>query len=175
MEPTPHQPSPPETHQLRHGIANWIGASWIWHAKFLSAPETSATQTRRPGPRVPTDLLKPAFPSLTEDTRPPTVEFDIQIDSHGVREDQVRAVPHVGHSLPGAPRLQMRITNAGTSSPLLDPENTGALTIFVCRPGPGTNSPKCRIWICRNPVETEVAHDLIGPVEPGFPTPWAPT
>ena len=174
MEPTRPQHSPPETHRLRTWIANWIGASWIWHAKFLSAPETSATQTRRPGPHVPTALLKPAFPSLTDTVGAPTVEFDIEIDSHGVRHDQVRAVPHFGHSLPGAPRLQMRITNTGTSSPLLDPENTGALTIFVCRPGPATNSPKCRIWICRNPVETEVAHDLIGPVEPGFPAPWAP-
>ncbi|MCY4574349.1 MAG: hypothetical protein OXF01_16315 [Gemmatimonadetes bacterium] len=171
MQTTP-QPSPPETARLRHWIANWIGANWIWHAKFLSGPETSATQTRRPGPRIPRALLKPAFPSLTDAAGAPTIEFDIEIDSHGDREDRVRAVPHTGHGLFGAPSAEVRITNLGTSSPLRDPDNTGALAIFVFRPGPGTDSPQCRIWICRNPVETDVADDLIGPVEPGFPAPW---
>ena len=68
----------------------------------------------------------------------------------------------------------MRIADFGAPSPLRDPENTGALAIFVFRPGLGTDSPKCRIWICRNPVETDVADDLLGPVEPGFPAPWGP-
>ena len=65
-----------------------------------------------------------------------------------------------------------RVPRALLEPPLLDPENTGALAIFVFRPGPGTESPKCRAWICRNLVETDVADDLIGPVEPGFPVPW---
>ena len=68
----------------------------------------------------------------------------------------------------------MRITNVGTPSPLLDPENTGALAVFVFRPAPGTDSSKCRIWICRNQVETDVVDGLIGPVEPGLPVPWGP-
>ena len=174
METTPHQHSIPDTRRLRTWIAKWIGASWIWHAKFLSGPETSATQTRRPGPRIPTALLKPAFPSLAQNAGAATVEFDIEIDSHGVREDRVRGVPHIGDGLFGGPRAEIRITNFGTSSPLRDPENTGALAIFVFRPGPGTDSPKCRIWICRNLVEADIANDLIGPVEPGFPAPWGP-
>ena len=62
----------------------------------------------------------------------------MRIDSHGVREDQVRGVPHIGKGLFGGPRAEMRIANLGTSSPLLDPENSGALAIFVFRPGPGT-------------------------------------
>ena len=130
MEATPHQPSPPETHRLRHWIAKWIGTSWVWHAKFLSGPETSATQSRRSGPRIPRDLLTPAFPSLADDTGATTVEFDIEIDSHGAREDRVRAVPHTGNGLFGRPRAEMRLTDFGTSSPLRDPENTGALAIF---------------------------------------------
>ena len=174
MAPTPHQPSPIEPDPLRAWIAKWIGASWIWHAKFLSGTETSATQARRPGPRIPRDLLKPVFPSLEQNAGATSVEFDIEIDSHGVREDRVRAVPHIGEGLFGRPRPEIRITDFGASSPLRDPENTGALAIFVFRPGPGTDSPKCRIWICRNPVETDVADDLIGPVEPGFPAPWGP-
>jgi len=171
MATTHHQYSPIETDRLRDWIARWIGANWIWHAKFLSGTETSATQALRPGPRVPRELLKPAFPSLAENVRT-AVEFETAIDSHGVREDRVRGVPHIGEGHLGRPQAQIRITNLGASSPLLDPENTGALTIFVFRPGPSTDSPKCRVWICRNLVETDVADDLIGPVEPGIPVPW---
>ena len=172
MQTTHHQHSPTETNRLRDWIAKWIGASWIWHAKFLSGTETSAAQARRSGPCLPRDLLRSAFPAFAEDSGATSVGFDIEIDSHGVREDRVRGVPHIGEGLFGGPRAEMRIANLGTSSPLLDPENTGALAIFVFRPGPGTDSPKCRVWICRNPVETDVADDLIGPVEPGFPVPW---
>ena len=103
MEATRHQYSPTEVSRLRDWIAKWIGASWVWHARFLSGTETSATQAQRSGPCVPRDLLKPAFPSLAEDSGPPGVEFDIAIDSHGVREDRVRAVPHIGQGLFGAP------------------------------------------------------------------------
>ena len=172
METTHHQYDPIETGRLRAWIAKWIGAEWIWHARILSGTETSATPTHRPGPRVPRALLEPAFPSLSEDAGATGVEFDIEIESHGVREHRVRGVPHIGRSLFGPPRPEIRITDLGASSPLLDPENTGALAIFVFRPGPGTESPKCRAWVCRNLVETDVADDLIGPVEPGFPVPW---
>ena len=172
MEAAHYRYNPLEIDRLRDWMAKWIGASWVWHAKFLSGTETSATQARWSGPCVPRDLLKPAFPSLVEDVGASSVEFDIKIDSHRVGENRARGVPHVGTGLFGRPRSEIRITNLGTSSPLLDPENTGALAVFVFRPGPGLDSPKCRIWICRNQVETDVVDDLIGPVEPGFPVPW---
>ena len=175
MEATHYQYSPIETDRLRDWIAKWIGASWVWHAKFLSGTETSATQARRSGPRASQETCSdPRSRRFAEDVGATGVEFDIEIDSHGVREDQVRGVPHIGKGLFGGPRAEIRIANLGTSSPLLDPENTGALAIFVFRPAPGTDSPKCRIWICRNLIETDVAGDLIGPVEPGFPAPWGP-
>ena len=87
MESTHHQHNPTQADRFRNWIANWIGASWVWHAKILSGTETSATQARRSGPCVPRDLLKPAFPSLAQNAGATTVEFDIEIDSHGVRED----------------------------------------------------------------------------------------
>ena len=171
METAQHQYSPTDTDRLRNWIAKWIGANWVWHARFLSGTETSATQARRSGPCVPRDLLKPAFPSIVEDAGATGVEFDIEIDSHRVREDRVRGVPHTGEGLFGAPRAEVRITGFGSSSPLLDPENTGALAIFVFRPCLDNDFPKCRVWICRNVAETDVADDLIGPVEPGLPVP----
>jgi len=172
MQPA-HHPST-ETHRIRHWIAKWIGADWTWHARFLSGTDTTAAHARHPGPCVPRHLLKPSVPSFADHQGPTTVEFDIEIDSHGVREAQVCGVPHTGQGLFGAPLPEIRLTNLSTSSPLRDPENTGALAIFAFRPGPSPDSPKCRLWICRNPDETDVANDLLGPVEPGFPAPWGP-
>jgi len=40
-------------------------------------------------------------------------EFDIMIESHGVREHRVRGVPHIGRGLFGPPRAEIRITNFG--------------------------------------------------------------
>ena len=174
MDPALNRYSVVEADRLRDWLARWIGAAWVWHAKFLSGTETSATQARRSGPCMPRELLKPAFPSLAEDVGETGIEFDIAIDSHGGREDRVRGVPHVGEGLLSRPQAQIRISNLVTSSPLQDPENTGSLAIFVFRPGLGNESPRCRVWVCRNLVETDVADDLIGPVEPGVPVPWGP-
>ena len=174
MEATRYQYSPIETDRLRDWMAKWIGAGWVWHAKFLSGTETSATQARQSGPCIPRDLLEPVFPAFANDVGLISVGFDIKIDSHGIREDRARGVPHVGKGLFGRPRAEIRISNLGPSSPLLDPENTGALAVFVFRSATGTDSPKCRIWICRDQFETDVVDDLIGPVEPGLPVPWGP-
>jgi len=117
------------------------------------------------------DTLRAGLPGATVFAEAPGIEFDIEMDSHGVREDRVRGVPHMGEGLFGAPQAELRITNLDASSPLRDPENTGALAIFVFRPGPGPDAPKCRIWICRNLAETDVAGDLIGPGGAGLPRP----
>ena len=146
----------------------------------LGTPESyPAPRPRPPNPASPVRAFQETFSNrcfrrLRRDVGPTGVDFDIEIDSHGVREDRVRGVPHTGEGLFGRPCAEVRITGLRTSSPLLDPENTGALAIFVFRPAPGTDSPKCRIWICRDRVETDVADDLIGPVEPGLPVPWGP-
>ena len=175
MESTHHQHNPTQADRLRNWIANWIAASWVWHARFLSGPETSATHTRRPGPRIPRDLLKPAFPSLAQNAGATTVEFDIEIDSHGVREDQVRAVPHIGHGLFGAPRPEIRITDVGASSPLRDPENTGALAIFVFRPGPATDSPQVPDMDLPEPGRDARCGRPDRPGGTGFPRPVGPS
>ena len=92
------------------------------------------------------------------------------IDSHGVREDRVRGVPHIGEGLLGRPQAQIRITNLGTYRPRYRMPRTPARWRSSCFDrAPATDSPKCRVWICRNLVETDVADDLIGPVEPGVP------
>ena len=47
MDPAHNQYSVIEADRLRDWVARWIGAGWVWHAKFLSGTETSATQARR--------------------------------------------------------------------------------------------------------------------------------
>ena len=169
---TTEQYDPGEVDRLRGWMAKWIGANWAWYAKFLSVPETSGTATRRPGPTIPTKLLRTVFPMLAKNGNASSIEFAIEIDSHGVREERVRCVPHIGRGLHGASRADMRFTNLSTSSPLLDDENAGAVVIFVFRRVPSTDAPKCRIWICRNGTEMDVANDALGPIEPDVPVPW---
>ena len=172
MEPTPHQPSPPaspppqaldrQLDRRQLGLARQVP---LRH-RDLGHPDPSA---------------RPLRPKSPAQTRVPVACRRCRRNRHRIRHRDRLArspggpgpcVPHIGNGLFGAPRAEMRITDFGTSSPLRDPENTGALAIFVFRPGPGIDSPKCRVWICRNPVEADVADDLLGPVEPGFPAPW---
>ena len=76
--PSPAQPILQQS--LRHipGHARWSG------------PRRVAPDSRPSPPPVPP---RTAFPSLAEDVGASSVEFDIEIDSHGVREDRVRGGP----------------------------------------------------------------------------------
>lgn len=146
----------------------------VWYAKRLSGNDTLANRTHQAGPYIPRDFLNSQFPSLN---RPgvlnPDVWFDLFIDSHSVRK-RVRAIWY-NNSLHGGTRNESRLTNfGGISSPLLDPENTGALAIFAFLRAKDLDSPNCRVWICRTPVEEELAEDLIGPVEPAQTVIWSP-
>ena len=174
MQATPHQHSPTETHRLKHWIAKWIGASWVWHAKLLSGTETSATQARRSGPCVPRDLLKPAFPSLADDVGATSVEFDIEIDSHGVREDQgPRRSAHRQRPLRCTTRRDAhhRFRHLVPAAGPREHRRAGDLRVSA---GPRHRLSQVPDMDLPEPVETDVADDLIGPVEPGFPAPWGP-
>ena len=160
-----------EADRLRDWIAECMVLDGSGTPKFSLASKRLRHRDPHPGPRLPCDLLEAAFPACAKSERT-NVEFDIEIDSHGVREDQVRGVPQLGEDSFARPRTEIRITNLQSSSPLLDPENTGALTIFMFGADVADDHPKCRIWICRNLAQTAIANDLIGPVESGRPAPW---
>ena len=52
-------------------------------------------------------------------------------------------------------------------SPLLEPENTGALVAFVFTRKAVDDTPDCNVWVCRSSTEEYVLESIFGLVEPG--------
>ena len=155
-------------------LAEFSRPNRIWYAKRLSGNDTLANDTHQAGPYIPRDFLNARFPSLNRpDAKNPEVWFDLFIDSHS-EQRTVRAVWY-NNRRRGGTRDESRLTNfGGRSSPLLEPDNTGALVIFAFRRVPDPDSPACRVWVCHDDKEEDLAEDLIGPVEPGQTVIWSP-
>ena len=155
-------------------LAEFSRPDHIWYAKRLSGNDTLANDTHQAGPYIPRDFLNSRFPSLNRPhVKNPEVWFDLFVDSHSVQRT-VRAVWY-NNALRGRTRNESRLTNfGGKSSPLLNPDNTGALVIFAFRRVRDGDSPDCRVWVCHDDKEEDLAEDLIGPVEPGQTVIWSP-
>ena len=155
-------------------IAKFARPDRVWYAKRLSGNDTLANGTHQAGPYIPRDFLNSRFPSLNRpEELNPDVWFELSIDSHSAY-GTVRAVWY-NNALHGGTRNESRLTNlGGISSPLLDPDNTGALAVFVFRRIEQAEAYDCRVWICRDESEEESAEGLIGPVEPGQAVIWSP-
>ena len=139
----------------------------LWYAKRLSGNDTLANGTNQAGPYIPKEILFDVFPSLNHpDEENPDKHFELRVDSHlDVRE--IRAVWY-NNKFRGGTRNETRLTNfGGASSPLLDPESTGALTVFAFhREREGSLSP-CHVWVCNHETEEDLVEDRIGTIEPG--------
>ncbi len=159
-------------------INDWIedfsGSGWVWYLKRLSGNDTLANGSHQAGPYMPKDLLFLVFPSLNRpEIRNPDVLFNIVVDSHSDFRE-IRAVWYNNrlNSLSGT-RNEARLTGfGGSESALLDPENTGALTVFAFLPEGKNESRECHIWVCRDALEEEYLEDITGPIEPGKGIIW---
>ena len=162
------------TINLSRWIIRFAYPDRVWYAKRLSGNDTLANGSHQAGPYVSRDFLFSLFPSLNRpESENPDVEFNAFIDSHS-DERRVRAVWY-NNALRGGTRNETRLTRfGGLSSPVLDPESTGALAIFAFRRVGDVDSPECRIWICVGPAEEELAEDVIGVVEPAQAVVWRP-
>lgn len=152
-------------------LIDWMdevtGPNFIWYVKRLSANDTLANRTHQAGPYISKEFLFNIFPSLNAPKKlNPDVWFDLSVDSHADAR-KVRAVWY-NNKFHGKTRNEARLTNfGGVSSPCLDPESTGALTIFAFGPDKNGGETKCRVWICQHETEEDIVEDRIGPIEPG--------
>ena len=139
----------------------------IWYVKRLSANDTLATNAHQAGPYVPRGFLFAIFPRLNQpETENPEVRFDLYIDSHADHRN-IRAVWY-NNKLRGGTRNETRLTNfGGQSSALLDPDSTGALTVFAFVQDENRATQEAHVWVCRTEAEEDLVEDRIGPVEPG--------
>jgi hypothetical protein len=147
----------------------------IIFAKRLSGNDTLANGTHQAGPYIPKEFLFRVIPAINRtDIKNPDAQLDLAIDSHPDRR-QVRAIYYNNrfHENRRGGRNEARLTNfGGAASPLLDPDSTGALTVFSFRRIEGDAQPDCHVWIARNAIEEELIEDRIGPVEPGRYVVW---
>ena len=144
----------------------------LWYVKRLSANDTQANGSHQAGFYIPKQVAFHVIPSLNQpDEENPRVAFGLTIDSHA----DARTVTAIWYNnrLRGRTRNETRITGlGGSSSALLDPEATGALTVFAFRCETQTTLPACHVWVCDNAVEEDRIQDVIGPVEPGQGRTW---
>lgn len=154
-------------------IADWLneysGPNYTWYVKRLSGNDTRANNSHQAGPYIPKELLFEVLPTLNrDDVENPDVRFNVYVDSHADYRE-VRAVYYNSkrYKRQGNGRDETRLTNwGGSKSALLDPESTGALTIFAFAVGQDVE-PQCHVWVCRHETEEDLVEDRIGPVEPG--------
>lgn len=154
-------------------LVDWLneysGQRYTWYVKRLSGNDTLANKAHQAGPYIPKELLFDVIPGLGRiDVENPDRWFDVYIDSHADYR-QIRAVYYNSkrHKQQKNGRDETRLTNwGGSESALLDPESTGALTIFAFELEP-CDTPACHVWVCRHDTEEDLVEDRIGPVEPG--------
>ena len=156
-------------------VSAWLdscsGPGFLWYAKRLSGNDTLANGAHQAGPYIPKEFLFRIFPRLDRpEAENPDVLFDLYVDSHPDHR-RARAVWY-NNRLRGGSRDEARVTRlGGASSSLLDPDSTGALTVFAfatAEPSPAV----CRVWVCRHAMEEDLVEERIGPVEPGRTLVW---
>lgn len=162
-------------------LSTWLdavsGPGWVWYVKRLAANDTKATGGHQAGPHISKSFLFRVFPSInTSAEKNPDVWFRLNVASHPDSRD-VRAVYYNNKFFenPRGGRNEARITGfGGATSALLDPESTGALTVFAFELDANGAALGCEAWVCRNEVEEDLVEDRVGPIEPGKHLVWPP-
>lgn len=162
-------------------LVDWLdgvsGEQWLWYVKRLAANDTKASGGHQAGPHITKNFLFRIFPTINKtSTKNPDVWFRLDLASHPDSRD-VRAIYYNNKFFenPTGGRNEARITGfGGTASALLDPDSTGALTIFAFELNDKGEALGCEAWVCRNEVEEDIVEDRIGPIDPGKHVVWPP-
>jgi hypothetical protein len=154
-------------------LTDWLdqfsGQAFVWLVKRLAGNDTLATKAHQAGPYIPKEFLFEIFPDLNRrDLVNPDRTIQLYVDSHPDARE-IRAVWY-NNKFRGRTRNEARLTRfGGAASALLDPDSTGALTIFAFRPDKG----ECHVWVCQHETEEDIVEERIGPVEPGKALVWS--
>ena len=165
------------TTELTDWLDDFAGPGFVWYIKRLSGNDTLANRTHQYGPHLSKEFLFKIFPAINRiDVKNPDAHFNLYVDSHPDCR-KVRAVYYNNkfHENPVSGHNEARITGfGGAVSALLDPESTGALTVFAFRIDEAGRAIDCHVWVCRHETEEDLVEDRIGPVEPGKAIIWPP-
>jgi hypothetical protein len=162
--------------ELSDWVAEVSNSDFIWYVKRLSGNDTLANGSHQAGPYIPKDFLFDVFPLLNrKEIKNPDLWFDLYVDSHTDCR-RIRAIWYNNkfHGNPKRGRDEARLTNfGGQDSPLLDPESTGALSVFAFELDGNREAVSCHVWVCRRKTEEDLIENRIGPVEPGAGKVWS--
>jgi hypothetical protein len=164
--------------ELVEWLDEYSGTGFVWYVKRLSGNDTLANQSHQAGPYIPRDFLFQIFPALNQrEVKNPDIKFNLYVDSHADHRE-VRAIWYNNRfhdTTAKRGRDETRVTGfGGGASALLDPESTGALTVFAFRIVPAPDVADCHVWVCRHDTEEDLVEDRVGPVEPGKWLIWPP-
>ncbi len=157
-------------------LPDWIAdktfPGFQWFIKRLSGNDTTANGAHQAGPYLPREFLFRVAPELHKPTRRnPDVSIALSIDSHCDERD-IRAVWY-NNKFFGGTRNETRLTGfGGASSALLNPENTGAIAMFVFGNDAQGTQISCATWVCRDTNEEDLVEERFGPIEPGNYITW---
>ena len=157
----------PEYRQVYEWLDRQLRQCRSQFAKRLSGNDTLANGSRKAGSYVPKRVLFHAFPELNRPkTENPCVNFELHVDSH--QDTRVAKAIWYNNKLRGGTRNETRITRlGGSSSPLLNPESTGAICVFAFDTKTSSAQTSWNVWVCRGEEEECAVEDLLGPLEPG--------
>lgn len=153
-------------------LASWIAAAEALGAvivgKRLSANDTGATGAHQVGPYVTRSVVEQVFEEmlLLGDVENPKSTVYTTFASHAVPPQNV-TLTWYNNRLRGRTRNEFRLTGwGGKSSPIQDPDSTGALALFAFRHD-SESGMTCNVWLCRDLTDEELAESAFGAVEPG--------
>jgi len=158
-------------------LAEYCAPGVALFVKRLSGNDTLANGAHQAGPYIPKEFLFRIFPMINRtDEKNPDHWFELTVDSD-MDARQVRVIYYNSKRHEGKRngRDETRLTNfGGGASALLDPESTGALTIFAFPLDNAGAARSCHVWVCRHATEEDIAEERFGPVEPGRFVMWSP-
>ena len=153
-------------------IEQVVRADGLVLVKRLSANDSGASGGHQAGPYIPKRIAFRIAPALADDdAENPRIQVDVQSVSH----DQAATCNLIwyNNASRGGTRDEVRLTGfGGASSPILNPEMTGALlAMYFYRAKGGL---EYRYWLCERTGEEDSLERYFGPVEPGMPRLWTP-
>lgn len=159
-------------------LADWLNLQSVdgavWYVKRLSGNDTLANGSHQAGPYTPNKLIFDVFPQLdTADVLNPDVWINLYIDSHADHRNVRLVYYNNRRATENGTRNECRITNlGGGASPLLDPESTGSIAVFVFRPE-DSGAMAAFVWVCGHPTEEDVVEERLGvTLDPGQYAIW---
>ena len=155
---------------IQHWLNDFCNDQRIVYFKRLSGNDTQATHSHQAGLYLPNWLAFALAPALDDRQREdPDCLFPAFLDSHN-QHPELRLVWYNNRFTLGKTRNECRITRwGGASSPMLDPENTGAIVLMSFPLGEPVAPSECRVWVCRNLAEEDAVEERLGQVHPGEP------